>query len=147
MHEMLVSMKAKLDAQTAQNKTLAEQVQRLQDATSLTRTPGPEKRLQEFMKAMRPGEQRDGVKEVRDTDILAMEGAYRSGDIVAIKPGTFKEQRWRDSLKHADPIYGQVLQYLGRTKNKRGPRKYKVHFQGIGKDGVTEDELELVKSA
>ena len=143
----MAELKAMIAQLAEQNKALADQVAKLQTAPKLPMTPGPEKKLQDFIKSMKVGEQRDGIRDVRDSDVVAMEGAYSSGDIVAIKPDTFKAKKWRESLKDDGPIYGQVLQYLGRTKNKRGPRKYKVHFNGIGRDGVTEDEIEFVKAA
>lgn len=143
----IAELKAMVAALAEQNKGLAAQVQKLSSAPPLSSTPGPEKKLQDFIKSMRPGEHREGIKEVRDSDIVAMEGAYRSGDIVRIKPDTARAVAWSKTQKDGGPIYGQVLQYLGRTENKRGPRKYKVHFQGVGRDGVTENEIELVKSA
>ena len=141
-----VQLMAQVATLAEQNKALAEQVQKLQGAPKLPRTPGPERKLQEFIASMKPGEQRDGVRETWDSDAVALEGAWRSGDIVMLKPESPRHAPWRKTLKHDDPIYGQVLQYLGRTKNKRGPRKYKVHFAGMGRDGVTEDELEFVRA-
>lgn len=143
----IAELKAMMAGLAEQNKVLAEQMLKLQAAPKLPTTSGPEKKLQDFIKSMRPGEQRDGIREVRDSDIVAMDGAFKSGDIVSIRPETPRAIAWRKALKDEGPIYGQVLQYLGRTENKRGPRKYKVHFNGIGRDGVTEDEVEFVKSA
>ena len=142
----LAEMKTALAQVVEQNKLLTEQVRSIAQAPRMPTTPGPEKKLGDFIKGMRPGESREGIKEVRDSDQVAMEGAFRSGDIVAIKPDTQKGKAWRLVLKSDDPIYGTVLQYLGRTESKRGPRKYKVHFKGVGKDGVTEDEVDFIQS-
>ena len=142
----LSELKEMVAGLTANNAALADQVRSIQAAPKIPTTPGPEKKLADFIKGMRPGETRDGIKEVRDTDLLSQEGAWRSGDIVAIKPDTQKGKAWRLSLKSDEPIYGTVLQYLGRTQDKRGPRKYKVHFKGIGRDGVTEQEVDFIQS-
>jgi len=143
----LAEMKALFAKLAEQNSTLAEEVRALKAAPKLSTTPGPERKLQDFMKKMKPGEQRDGIREVYDSDIMAMDGALRGGDIVLIKPETQKGKAWAKTQKEPGPIYGTVLQYLGRTQNKRGPRKYKVHFMGVGRDGVTENEIDFVQSA
>lgn len=114
--------------------------------------PGPEQELGGFLKEMKVGDSRDGVRMVKDLlNPRNSDEALRSGDYVAIKPDTWKYMKWAESLKlkPGEPIVGKVLQYLDTPKSgeKAGQRTYKVHFKGIGRDGVAEDEIEFLQAA
>lgn len=119
--------------------------QRLENASKLRTAVGPRERL----KAMTAGESRSygRSEDKRDPTALARPG-FREDDLVRYKEGTNKATVTRAYLEKAGQIQtgaalppGIVLRYMYTTKH--GLRKYKVDFPGIGKDGVTEDELEL----
>ena len=81
----------------------------------------------------------------------------QQGDIVAIKPKSFKDAHWREkavSIPAEQPILGQITQYLGLVKVRGADgkltdetvRSYKVAWmEGIGRDGNTEDELVFIQ--
>lgn len=151
----------------AQIEELSAKLGQALSAPKLPTHEGPDRALAAFLQKMRPGEQRDGIhKVVNILNPRDPEDGFQQGDFVQIKPGTQKEKAWRQfleaegTIQEGDPIYGLVRQYLGRTwkagpngkpvrnGKDKGPRKYKVQWpEGIGKDGVTEDELILVKAA
>ena len=113
-----------------------------------------------------PGEQSEGIKDVKDfANPWATQTGFQPRDIVALKRGTEKEKKFREwagkngeNIPDTRPIYGQILQFMFVSKKTAGwqgqklkpgeqLRKYKVNFPGFGKDGVMEDEIELVKPA
>lgn len=114
----------------------------------LPRTGSPEVNIKDSLRGMAAGEKREGSmsKDMRNPELTAT--GLQPRDFVKLIAGTYREKKFREALGSAegDPIYGQVLQYLGVSRNAGGLRKYKVHFEGIGKDGVTENEVEFVRA-
>lgn len=106
----------------------------------MARTVAPDKRLSDM--ALRDGEsaQWRKVKDLKNP--RAQDSGFQPDDIVSVtgdRAGAFV-----DAL-------GVVMSYM-YTKRIRPPatvglRKYKVHFEGLGTDGFTEDELVMVQAA
>lgn len=157
LEKLLGDFIAQSQAQTKQLTERIEAVAQTASSTKLLRTAGPEGDLEAYLRDMQRGEYREGT---RVTDFLDPnpDAAFQPNDIVRIREdlnGTgkadlqHKVKAYRATLKldPAIPLLGKVLQLIGPTKQRRGPRKYKVHVRGIGRDGFTHDELELVKPA
>ncbi len=122
---------------------------------------GPERDIQRAvnssmktdMTGMRSGESRDGFGVVDFGD--PFEEKFAPQDIVKLdnRSENAELQRklaaWRKTLDMDDgaPFYGKILTLIGPTQNRRGPRKYKVHVMGVGKEGFLENELILEKRA
>jgi hypothetical protein len=61
-------------------------------------------------------------------------------DVIQLKEGTGVYGRYTD--KNGDVPKGVIRGFMYVKRN--GLRKYKIHFPGVGEDGLTEDEFEVV---
>lgn len=145
----------KVDEQMAEQnrriEALASKVNAPVAAASLPKVASPENALANFA-GMKKDEQRQSSK---IHDIFNPRGlGFHPKDIVSINGEANDEIKakvasWRKSLKIAaeQPIYAEVQRSLGTSGNGQGERKYRVHIQKIGGEGLRESELELVERA
>ena len=134
------------------------------DRPTIPMTQGPEKDLERYLArserqaglgGMQAGESRAGIRGVEDFGDPNLDEALGPNDIVRLNDSVtdvdfqHKLRAFRESQKMAAdvPLYGKILQLMGLTRNRRGPRKYKVHVYGVGKEGFRENELLLEKRA
>jgi hypothetical protein len=64
----------------------------------------------------------------------------REDDVVRLREGTDVYGRYTD--KNGNVPDGVIRGFMYVKRN--GLRKYKVHFEGVGEDGLTEDQFEVV---
>ena len=147
------SAKQTNDAIAQLTERMAALAKKVEQPPVLPRTFGPEKDLKEFLKGMKNGEMRGGLG-VRDL-LDPLGGGFEPNDIIQINEQLedsalrTKVAAFRKVLNSSvdDPLVGKILQLIGPTKQRLGPRKYKVHVDGIGKDGFLENELILLQRA
>ena len=103
----------------------------------------------EKLRAMVAGENRSfkHSADYRDPTALTRPG-FKDDDIVRLKEDSERALRIRTYLEKAGELEvgkklppGIITGYMYTTR--KGLRKYKVDFPGIGEDGIAEDELEL----
>ena len=95
----------------------------------------------------------EAVSTSRTVDLLnrgARASEFQPKDIVRLRPESSLHKRlqtWysKQGKEIPDQVVGMVLKFLSVTNS--GVRKYRVQFEGIGKDGCLEHELEFIKAA
>ena len=132
----------RLDESDKHNEVLEQKLER----TNTMKMAGSGR---EKLRAMIAGEERGYKRTADNRDPTAQtRPGFKDDDIVRLKEDTDRAKRIRSYLEKAGELEagkklppGIVTGYM--YTNRKGQRKYKVDFPGIGEDGITENELEL----
>lgn len=139
---LIKRLEERLDAAEKTNSAIVERLEK----TNTMRLAGSGR---DRLKAMTDGEQRSvrDTKDLRDPTATTRMG-FKDDDIVRLAATSERATRIRlyleksGELEAGKPLpLGIVTGYM--YTNRRGERKYKVDFPGIGEDGIPESELEL----
>lgn len=91
--------------------------------------------------AAHPGQLTGSSRTVHLLNPRAHLTGFMPNDVVRLRP----ESIHYPQVNPPAEVLGVVLKF--QRVSKGGQRKYTVHFDGIGRDGVEESDLELVQSA